>query len=259
MIKVATPISHLFENPQYAQAIIENSDCLECREHSLDLEFANEELFHSDLQPIHQIKDEDTSFLKEVVRKKPQLKLISFHVGSSCQNPLLVNNIYQIGGRKYSREELLDNARENFKCIKQAVAGIQIAVENNNYYPTEAYDYITDADFISQLVRENDIALLLDISHAHITAHNKGIDFSAYKSMLPLEEVVQFHICEYGVNPQGLAYDAHKCPKDRQWQEVKDIAGECRNLKYITVEIYEDVDELKGALKKAKEVVNELS
>ena len=49
MIKIATPISHLFEDKIQAKIIIKNSDCLECRDRSIDSKEENQELFHCEL------------------------------------------------------------------------------------------------------------------------------------------------------------------------------------------------------------------
>ena len=71
---------------------------------------------------------------------------------------------------------------------------ISISVENNNYYKTEAYDYVTDPDFISSIVYDNDINFLFDISHARISAYNSGVDYCEYLLKLPLNRVNQIHI-----------------------------------------------------------------
>ena len=103
MIKIATPISHLFNNIQFAREIIENSDCLECRDHSLNADFENQELFHSDIEPIHELKHNDLASLKEIAIKKPELRLISFHLGSSFLDPELKQNMYFPKGKEIGR------------------------------------------------------------------------------------------------------------------------------------------------------------
>lgn len=44
-----------------------------------------------------------------------------------------------------------------------------ILVENNNNLLTDAYDTITDVKFIGEIIENNDIYLLLEISHAKVT------------------------------------------------------------------------------------------
>jgi len=53
MFQLAIPISHLFYNKQDAIDICTNSDCLECREKSSDLEYPKQYLFHLDIDIIH--------------------------------------------------------------------------------------------------------------------------------------------------------------------------------------------------------------
>ena len=65
-LKIATPISHLFENDNFSSQIIDLSDCLECRDHSLDKGFKKQELFHCDLQVIHKFSTDDFNYLKEI-------------------------------------------------------------------------------------------------------------------------------------------------------------------------------------------------
>jgi hypothetical protein len=41
--------------------------------------------------------------------------------------------------------------------------------------------------------------------------------------------------------------------------EVSKIISDCKNVKYLTVEYYRDIENLEISLKKIKELVNELS
>ena len=72
-LKIATPISHLFENDNFSSQIIDLSDCLECRDHSLDKGFKKQELFHCDLQVIHKFLTDDFNYLKEIKSNKKGL------------------------------------------------------------------------------------------------------------------------------------------------------------------------------------------
>ena len=53
MVILATPISHLFEDDNVAREILEASDCLECRDRTVDIRMPKEELFHFDANLIH--------------------------------------------------------------------------------------------------------------------------------------------------------------------------------------------------------------
>lgn len=260
MFKIATPISSLFDNPHHAEQIMEKSDCLECRDRSIYATFPRQELFHCEIQPIHNLGKSDFSYLEKILGLKPDLKLITFHAASSCDQPYVEGNMFQTAGVQYSRKEMLQNARKNFSKIKAILGGqVKIAIENNNYYPTEAYFCITDAGFIREIVYENDIYFLFDIAHARVTAHNRKLDYEDYTSGLPLERMVQIHISRYAINENNIGYDAHNLPDEREWKELTRIISDNRSVHYLTVEYYKDKDKLIRSLKEAKEIANELS
>jgi uncharacterized protein (UPF0276 family) len=259
MIRLATPVSHLFENKEYEKIIVGNSDVLECRDRSIDYtnHISKQELFHCELQPIHEWSDTEWGYLQKIKDTKPDLKLLTLHLASCCDKPLLGGRMFELGGREYTREEMQNFAKENFKKIKSIFGNdIDIAVENNNYYPTEAYRDVTEATFISEIVHDNDLKFLFDIAHAKVTCFNKDINFERYKSELPLDMTTQIHICSYSIDDKlNQAYDAHKYPNDEELLEVSKIISECKNVKYLTVEYYRDIENLEISLKKVGDLV----
>jgi uncharacterized protein (UPF0276 family) len=175
MCRISVPISHLFKNPEIAKSIIKESECLEAREHSIGIYSKLTEAFHFDIQPIHTLDESIFNYLVSIKQREKQLKLISFHMASSCDKPTIDNGVFLPGGKRYSENELLDNANQNLKRIRDIFGkDISIAVENNNYYQTDAYQYVTDAAFIKRIVNDNDIYILFDMAHAKVTACPTG-------------------------------------------------------------------------------------
>ncbi len=255
-IKIATPISHLFENGKLSSQIISLSDCLECRDHSVDKDFKSQELFHSDLQPIHKFSKEDIDSLIKIKSEKLDLKLISFHLASCYAKPKVKNGIFHPNGIKISIGELKHNAQVNIKKIKEIFGkNISISVENNNYYKTEAYDYITDPDFISSIVYDNDINFLFDISHARISAINSGVDFYEYLSKLPLNRVNQIHVSKEEIDSDGEVFDAHELPSDEETKEIIKFIKKYNTVEYITIEYYKDPFKLVNYLTRLKKII----
>ena len=249
MVKIATPISHLFENNKYAKEIIMYSDCLECRDNSFGSTLSKQELFHCEFQPIHKLTESNFKYLENLKKNKHNLKLLTFHAASSCDRPYVKNRMFQKRGSEYTEREALRNAKINFRRIRSIFnQKIGIAIENANYYPTKAYKYITDASFISRIVKENNVNLVFDIAHARITAHNKGIDYEAYRNSLPLDKAIQIHLSSFKVLRSNLAYDAHDYPKAREFAEAKRLLKNC-SLKYLTVEYYKNIRCLLRSLK----------
>lgn len=255
MVKVASPISHLLENKDYAKKIIAYSDCLECRDFSIDSTESIQEIFHCEIQPIHDLTKLNFSYLKRIKSIKHDLKLITFHIASCCDKPYLHDRIFDVGGKEYTQKEMLENARKNFLVIKDIFGiGVKIAIENNNYYPTNAYRCVTEPDFLSQLVYENDINFLLDIAHAKITSHNKKISYEEYKKKLPMDKTIQLHISLHEIDKNNLAYDAHDYPTEREIAEIKDLLGKYE-IQYLTVEYYKDINYLINLLERLKKLL----
>ena len=96
---------------------------------------------------------------------------------------------------------MLNEAKKNTKWLKNKFKNkFKIGLENNNYYPTRAYDVIADADFISQVVRDNNLFFLLDIAHAKVKASNKKINYENYLKNLPLDLMLQINIFRQKIN-----------------------------------------------------------
>ncbi|MCM8530258.1 MAG: DUF692 family protein [Lentisphaeraceae bacterium] len=259
MIKLATPVSHLFQSESLAQRIRSLSDCLECRDFTIENTSPNQELFHCELQPIHDWGEEQWKYLVKVREKKQDLRLISFHMASCCDKPSLEGIWFVPGGKVYSREQMIANALGNLSKIRKIFGPhVSVIVENNNYYPTPAYDYVTDADFISEIVNGAGIGLLFDVSHAAVTAHNRGISFKDYIAALPLASARQIHLCSHGIRDDSIAFDAHEPPKENEWGVVAEVLENFDEVRYLTVEFYKDIEILCESLKIARDKVNDL-
>ena len=113
-IKIATPISHLFDNSSTARQIIEHSDCLECRDNTINATLDNQELFHCNLQPIHVFDKKDFQYLERIAIEKSELKLVTFHAASSCNKPFMKEGIFQTGGDEYSKKDMIENSKKKF-------------------------------------------------------------------------------------------------------------------------------------------------
>jgi len=253
LLEFATPVSHLFRDSSVGQRISDASDCLECRDRTFKLQTPAQRLFHSDLQPIHAWQDKQFEYFKQVAATKPELAFATFHVASSCDHPVLEGKMWQPGGRTYSRREMLDRARENFARLRSIFGPrVQLAVENNNFYPTPAYDIVCEPDFITELVRENDLLFLYDIAHSLVSVRNMRRDFDGYYRTLPIDRMIQVHVCAPGLDETGLAYDAHDLPTDEILDILKRVIRETP-VRFVTVEYYKDANRLVAYLQYLRE------
>lgn len=92
------------------------------------------------------------------------------------------------------RERCLANIVRNGKRLSEWV-GIPLLLENFNYHPTNAYEYICEPDTFSELIEAIDCDVLLDLAHAQISARNmRQVNPRAYLERLPLAKVREIHI-----------------------------------------------------------------
>jgi hypothetical protein len=162
MLKIATPISDLFLNKKNAAKIIKHSDCLEVREKNLFLNYKNENLIHLDYDIIHPWSNSFKNKLKKIFEKKNKIKLITFQATRSCRGHYIKNGKFEFSGGAFSRDQMLKFAKKNISWLKKNLKKeIKIGLENNNYYSSKAYKYVTDASFIKKIVEENKIFFYL--------------------------------------------------------------------------------------------------
>jgi hypothetical protein len=255
-LKFATPISHLFENDLWGKEISSVSDCLEVRQRSLNSNWPNQRLFHIDIDLSHPWNNQTKEYLQNAFELKKDLEVVTFQSTKNCEGEKLENNIFQVDGRIFSKIEMLTFAKENTVWLRSILNDkIKIGLENNNYYPTEAYDIVTDGDFLTEMICENNLFLLLDIAHALVTAHNKNINYMDYLSTFPMEELLQIHICKPELPKVGTAFDAHNLPDSDMENMVLGLIKEYPQIKYLTVEYYKDKDLLIDSIESLKRIL----
>ena len=215
MLKIATPISHLFKNEEDGRRIAAASECLECREWCIDTKVPRQELIHFDVNINMHWDEAEQSYVARCVSGKDELRLVTFQMASCYTKPPVVGVMYQPGGERIPRAQMLTNVATNVKWLRSILrSDIEIGIENNNYYPSTAYDDVTDGSFIREAVESNGLRFLLDVAHAKVTSRNRPIPYAQYLDSLPMKSLVQIHICTPRVDENGLAIDAHEAPDE---------------------------------------------
>lgn len=97
-----------------------------------------------------------------------------------------------------SRDTVIKNIVRHGQHL-QAWAGIPLLLENFNYHPTNAYEYICEPGLFSFLIDQIGCGVLLDLAHARISAHNMGwADPKLYLEALPLDKIREVHVTRPG-------------------------------------------------------------
>jgi uncharacterized protein (UPF0276 family) len=154
---------------------------------------------------------------------------------------------------------MLKFAQKNIFWLKKNLKKeIKIGLENNNYYPSRSYKYVTDAKFIKKIVEENKIYFLLDVAHSMITAYNRKINFFKYLYSLPLNQVIQIHICSPGKdNKNNILIDSHLRPSKKIFNLIIKILKKFKQIEYLTIEYYKDTKGLIESIIALRKKINE--
>ena len=253
-IQIATPFSELFKDKSIREAIIHHSDVVELRKLEQVGQIDYPSIFHSDMSLIALWSDRDRSMLSAMAHSR-SLEVISFHIASRYGQNVLRDGAFHGIGRLYSDEEMKDHAQSNVAFLRKTFGDeYPILVENNNDLGTDAYQTITDGDFITSIVEDNDIHFLWDIAHSEITAINRHIDHEDYLLTLPLERGIQVHLSGYGMK-DGFAYDAHEVITDTEWTYFTQQIPRLPELKFATIEYYKDSNILQKQLRKLRQII----
>jgi uncharacterized protein (UPF0276 family) len=142
------------------------------------------------------------------------------------------------------RQTVIDNIIRHGKRL-QAWAQMPILLENFNFHPTGAYDYICEPSLISDLIAEIGCGMLLDLGHARISAHNMaewGGNTEAYLRALPLAKVREVHFNRPGWR-DGQRVDLHQpvCADDLEW--LRFVLEYALSVEAVTLET-EETDEM---------------
>jgi uncharacterized protein (UPF0276 family) len=94
--------------------------------------------------------------------------------------------------------------------------GRRMLLENPATYVEFAASTMTEAEFISQVVRRSGCGLLLDVNNVHVSCINHGRDARDYIGALPLYAVGQIHLAGFAEDSDALGapllIDSHGAP-----------------------------------------------
>ena len=137
------------------------------------------------------------------------------------------------------RARCLANIVRNGRRLAQWL-GMPLLLENFNYHPTNAYEYICEPDTFNRLIDEVGCDVLLDLAHAQISAFNmRWPSARDYLAALPLAQVREIHINQpYDDNGQQLL-DRHLPIQARDQDLLRWTLERTPHAEAITLESHE--------------------
>ncbi len=254
-----TPISHLFNDETKAKCIIDSSDFLEARERTANLRFPKTTHYHIDFDLNLQLSDKQLNFLKEHVKEREEITNITFQASKDCYEVELKDGIYYPSSDIVPLKKQIENTKLSIKKIKDILGSDRnIGIENNNYFPSGAYNISTSLDYLLAILEFNDLHLLFDMAHGLVTCFNSDIIFKDYsEELLSTKKCKQIHLCQptyFYEEGRFSAKDSHEIPSYELTQLSIDLAHKW-DIENITVEYYKDSDKLVTYLKYLRKMV----
>ncbi|MBE0687817.1 MAG: DUF692 family protein [Anaerolineaceae bacterium] len=177
----------------------------------------------------------------------------SLHLGFSVEEVDFCDEAMHAISPLQPRELVLERCISRLKQLK-AILSVPILIENLDYNPTQAYEYVSDPDFIQKVLSETDTYLLFDLAHARVTAHTFGISVVDYIAQLPLEKVRQIHLNRPGWRDDRLV-DAHLALDEEDYILFEQILSFCQPWS-VTLEYNYDPENILCQIKRLREILN---
>lgn len=118
-------------------------------------------------------------------------------------------NIGQLTPLQFS-EDVVDIVVNKVKLIKARI-NRPFLLENITYYFSIPGSELSEAQFLTRVLEEADVGLLLDVCNLFMNSQNHGYDPYRFLDSLPLERVVQLHLAG-GIRHKNKWVDSHSGP-----------------------------------------------
>ena len=142
---------------------------------------------------------------------------------------------------KYNDQNYMRSLEKNLGILRAKFPNLQILIENVPPVSQMEPWYIEPKTFNSVL-KKYDLKMLLDISHAYVSADYMGISFEEYLSQFDLDRVVEIHFSGTGINEEGKLFDAHLEGGQQDFDCFEYAIKKCPNVQMITLEYSPIVD-----------------
>lgn len=109
-----------------------------------------------------------------------------------CWTGLAHHNSHDLLPVPYN-EETLAHLVDRIRVVQDFLER-PVAFENPSSYVEFTSSTMTEWDFLAEMARAADCALLLDVNNVYVSCFNHGWDAEAYLAAIPYERVVQIHL-----------------------------------------------------------------
>ncbi len=177
----------------------------------------------------------------------------SLHLGFSSSTVDFINEAMVAISPQQSREEVFERSCTVINRLINLL-DVPVLIENLDYNPTGAYEYVCETDFINQVLDNTEAYLLLDLAHAQVTAAAYGLEVRDYLYQLPLDRVRQIHLNRPGYR-DGRLVNSHLDLLAADYLLLEEIL-EKTSPWAVTLEYNRDQNKAVEQIKRLREIVD---
>jgi hypothetical protein len=122
----------------------------------------------------------------------------------------------------------LDIWLRDIETLRHNVPGYEIICENLPAKPSmPAWEVSRYPNLLAEFILKSDAGLLLDLSHARISAMNYGLDYQSYIAALPTNRLAELHVT--GIKSYNAYPEDHFEMQDADWEPTVWAAEQIRS------------------------------
>jgi len=199
----------------------------------------------------------DYDYLHELktLRERVKARWLSDHL---CWTGVAGKNSHDLLPLPYTEDTLLHLVKR-VRAVQEYLEA-PLMLENPSTYVEFLGSTMTEWEFLSELARQADCGILLDVNNVYVSAHNHGYDPKHYLANIDYNRVVQFHVA--GHTHEGAhIVDTHIGPIiEPVWDLLRQAYG-CAAGAAVLIEWDAEIptfDLLMREVEHARDVVNDM-
>ena len=151
----------------------------------------------------------------------------SLHLGFSSEEVDFVDEAMVALSEVLPEKVVLERSLKVIKKINKMLHPLPVLIENLDYNPTGAYEFVCQPQFINRVLDKCSAFLLLDLAHARVSAAAFGMSVEEYIYQLPLSRVRQIHLNRPGWRA-GRLVDSHLALEDEDYSLLEKVLQDCQ-------------------------------
>ncbi len=139
---------------------------------------------------------------------------------------------------------------------------VPLLLENSPDTPNDRLEFdlypYNSPEQVSKIIMDNDVGLLLDITHAKLTAKFRNLNIYDYLGAFPLKRVKEIHTNGSGFDSEGFPKDTHQVMEDEDYALLEWVLGRT-NPEIVTIEyIGAEAEEYEAVLSSTEYQIKEI-